>query len=99
MTHGILSNAPLLANEDPKAYRKLMRDHLNQFHPVGPCRKRDRPGNGAGQVASAPRLGSETASIDMQMHEEQDETKAKFTLFDEPSRTAHALKSLSNHWQ
>jgi hypothetical protein len=96
MKHGILANAPILANEDPKAYRQLMRDHLRQFHPVGPIEKEIVREMVQSKWRQQRVWDAETASIDMQMHQEQGETKAKFERFDEPSRTAHAIKTLCN---
>jgi hypothetical protein len=94
--HGILSNATILANEDPKAYRKLMRDHLRHFKPVGPIEKEIVREMVQAKWRQHRVWDAETASIDMQMHLEQGETMAKFERFDEPSRTAHAIKTLSN---
>ena len=96
MKHGILSNAPILANEDPKAYRKLMREHLRHFKPVGPVEKEIVREMVQSKWRQQRVWDAETASIDMQMHEEQGETKAKFERFDEPSRTAHAIRTICN---
>jgi len=94
--HGALVNPIFLRNENPQAFDALEREYLGRYQPDGPVERKLVDDLIICEWRQRRITASEAAAIDHQMDRDEIKISREFSDIDEATRTAVAIKELSN---